>query len=135
MGKFYHYTNKEGYKAIKKSKMIKKSKLKGADAVFGEGVYLTSLSPKNRTKGGIAENNYDGGEKPMLEAGRVNFWFEFEIAEKKLKKAPGGRDVWLLKGSSLKFDDFPMTNDGKFENFREKDPVPEEDVSSLEVFA
>ena len=52
-----------------------------------------------------------------------------------MKKARGGRDVWLLKGSSLKFKDFPPTRDGKFENFREKDPVPEEDVSSLEVFA
>ena len=62
MGKFYHYTNKEGYKAIKKSKKIKKSKTEGVNAVFGYGVYLTSLSPQDRTNRGIANNNYDGSK-------------------------------------------------------------------------
>ena len=134
MGKFYHYTNEEGYEAIKKSKKIKKSKLNGPDAVFGKGVYLTSLSPQDRTKGGIAKNNYDGGEKPMLEAGRVNYWFEFNIEdETKLTRCedPDKRNIWLLK-DDLKF---PISNHGKFEDFKEEDPVPAEDISSLEVFS
>ena len=118
MGRFYHYTDEKGYKAILKSRKIKKSKMKVGDAVYGTGVYLTRLSPQDRTKGGIARNNYghDSLEKARLKDGRVDYWFEFDIDEARLENVSGERDIWLLMNSSLKFDDFLMTNHGKFEN-------------------
>ena len=48
--KVYHYTNKEGADGIKASKRIKKSRRKIRDAFFGDGVYLTSLTPDKSTK-------------------------------------------------------------------------------------
>ena len=118
MGRFYHYTDEKGYKSILNSRKIKKSRMQVGDAIFGEGVYLTSLSPQDRTKGGIARNNYghDRLEKARLKQGRVDYWSEFDIDEARLVEAPGERDVWLLMNLSLKFDDFFMTSHGKFEN-------------------
>ena len=132
MGKFYHYTNQEGYEAIRKSKKIKKSKTEGVDAVFGYGVYLTSLSPQDRTNRGIANNNYDGSKdkfaRRMLREGRINYWFEFDIPKKMLENCqdldPNKRDIWLLKDYDLDFNRFSMTDCGEFEDFgKEEDPI------------
>ena len=55
--RLYHYTDKKGYKAILKTRMVKMST--GRDAICGPGVYLTSLPPNGFvTKLEIAENNY-----------------------------------------------------------------------------
>ena len=64
----------------------------------------------------------------MLEAGRVNIEDETKLTR---CEDPDKRNIWLLK-DDLKF---PISNHGKFEDFKEEDPVPAEDISSLEVFS
>ena len=61
MGKItlYHYTNRDGYDAIRRTKKILKSEGPG-DAAFGNGVYLTDMSPFAGSKATIAKGNYDG---------------------------------------------------------------------------
>jgi len=54
----YHYTDKESYEKIKKSGRIMKSTEKES-TVFGEGTYVTQMSPLKNTKWAIVENNYD----------------------------------------------------------------------------
>nr|KAG5686757.1 hypothetical protein BaRGS_011873 [Batillaria attramentaria] len=54
---FYHYTTEEGAEAIKRTGVIKQSKLGGPDGAFGSGVYGTTLSPLVGLKE-IAKNNW-----------------------------------------------------------------------------
>ena len=116
MGRFYHYTDKQGYDAIKNSKKIRKSKLSGVDAIFGSGVYLTSLAPEDVfTKGRIAVNNWDGAAQGAVDSGRADFYFEFNIPETSLVKCPDKRDIWLLKDRDLEFDKFSMVDCDFFE--------------------
>jgi len=55
---YYHYTNQAGAKGIAKSRVINKSTQERGDAVFGDGAYVTKLTP-DRSKREIVENNYD----------------------------------------------------------------------------
>lgn len=62
----YHYTTKQGKKAIINSRLIKESRKapgKG-DATFGNGVYLTSLDP-TCGKVQLYLNNFDGAVSKM----------------------------------------------------------------------
>merc|ERR1719369_1170477 len=122
MVKVYHYTDKAGYDAIRKTKKVLKSEKSKGDALIGDGVYLTSLSPKGRSKILIAQNNYDGNQYKFAtnqEAdGKVDYWFEFEIPESKLSKYPGKkRDIWLYPGQDLSFADYSPTAHGDFNSF------------------
>ena len=62
--KLAHYTTEAGAKAIKESGVIKSSTDTGVhrDAVFGRGVYLTTLSP-DTPRCQIVENNWDNDTK------------------------------------------------------------------------
>merc|ERR1719260_662826 len=91
MVKVYHYTDKAGYDAIRKTKKVLKSEMIKGDAVCGDGVYLTSLSPKGRSK--------------------------IIIPESKLIKEPLKRDVWRYPDQDLSFVDFPPTAQGDFNSF------------------
>jgi len=55
---YYHYTNEAGAKGIAKSGVINKSTQVRGDAVFGDGAYVTKLTP-DTPKSKIVENNYD----------------------------------------------------------------------------
>ena len=72
-------------------------------AAFGDGVYLTSLSPENRTKMELAKNNYDGLAVKQEEAGRIDYWFEFNLPVEVVSECSTVRDVWLYPGSNLHF--------------------------------
>merc|ERR1711872_639001 len=121
MVKLYHYTDKAGYDAIRKTKKILKSSVGKGDAVMGSGVYLTSLSPQGRSKIVIAKNNYDGNQylfaNQQNSDGKVDYWFEFDIPESKLSKYPGKRDIWLYKDQDLSFADHSPTGQGDFNSF------------------
>lgn len=54
----YHYTNKEGYDGIVRSGAIRPSVVKHGDALYGEGVYCTSLPPRTPFYE-VLMNNYD----------------------------------------------------------------------------
>jgi len=59
---YYHYTDPESGLSIINSRVIKKSTKKAKrrdDARYGEGVYLTKMSP-SASRYEIAFNNYDG---------------------------------------------------------------------------
>ena len=72
-------------------------------AAFGDGVYLTSLSPENRTKMELAKNNYDGLAVKQEEAGRIDYWFEFNLPVEVVSECSTVRDVWLYPGRNLHF--------------------------------
>ena len=72
---YYHYTNQKGATAIGISRKIKMSRRRHNDAMHGEGVYFTTLGPKN-DKTMLARNNWDGGKnrphwKWALDANKV----------------------------------------------------------------
>lgn len=46
MTTYYHYTNKEGYQGILASHEIRPSFKSQGDANFGDGVYLTTIAPR-----------------------------------------------------------------------------------------
>ena len=57
----YHYTTEDAAKSIKDSKVIYKSTRSRRDAIHGDGVYLTSISP-DKSKSVIIRNNWDDGK-------------------------------------------------------------------------
>ena len=115
----FHYTDKHSYKLIKKSGKIKKSEDINTDAILGEGVYLTSLTPEEG-KVDIARNNYDGGSGfqlalSQLEKGKVDYYFVFLMPDEEVISGTK-RDVWLYPDEDLILDEF-VTFYGKFENY------------------
>ena len=54
----YHYTTKDGKDGIAQGRVIYQSTDQIKDCLLGEGVYLTSLSPRSHSKEDIARNNY-----------------------------------------------------------------------------
>ncbi len=63
MSFLYHYTDKYGAEAIRASMTLRESKLKIGDAVFGEGVYFTKMSPQHHSKVDIVMNNWGADRK------------------------------------------------------------------------
>jgi hypothetical protein len=107
----YHYTDKNGALGIAKSKRINSSKNTTTDAVYGKGVYLTSMSPTAGKKN-ILKNNYDDAiDSTKIELTKVKYYFRFDSTElsgvKKISDTK--RDVWLyskdidLKSVSYEF--------------------------------
>ena len=117
----YHYTDKAGYQAIQKTEKILMSSAAGGDAIAGDGVYLTSLSPRNRSKMMISKNNYDGTQNMFAERqeqdGKVDYWFEFNLPESAVSKYPTKRDIWLYPAQDLLFSDYRPTNHGDFNSY------------------
>lgn len=105
MVRLYHYTNTEGKIAIETSGIIKKSQRSKHrdDAMYGTGVYLTSLGPENSTSV-IVGNNYDGNVIPYDMKRNTEWYFAFDTSEADLQdveQVGTKRDVWLLRGRDL----------------------------------
>ncbi|XP_046344560.2 uncharacterized protein LOC124125321 [Haliotis rufescens] len=102
---FYHYTNKAGKDAIVRQKRIRASD--GAkDAVFGRGVYGTTLSPSSGLKK-IIYNNWDGRVDPtkgMLV--RAAWAIKVELPKTDVKEAGSERDILIYTGGDLQLDDY-----------------------------
>ena len=47
---YWHYTSNNGAKAIMESGELRPSQQAVGDAVYGDGVYATKMSPKSKTK-------------------------------------------------------------------------------------
>ena len=71
------------------------------------------------TKSQIGRNNYDGVYGQMMEKGKLDYWLEFKIPRGDVVDCSGrlGRDVFLLEGSDLRFDEYPPTDSGDFDSF------------------
>uniref|UniRef100_A0A7M5XEZ5 Tox-ART-HYD1 domain-containing protein n=1 Tax=Clytia hemisphaerica TaxID=252671 RepID=A0A7M5XEZ5_9CNID len=98
----YHYTDKSSALSILQSKYMYGSS-QSFDAVFGEGVYFTSLSPESGKKK-IAENNWDDGEKGVYEMifnGRVDYCIKvvFPSNDRRVSRCnTTQRNIYLYKG-------------------------------------
>ena len=97
-----------------KSQMIQMSIDGRQDATFGEGVYLTSLPPNGSyTQVQIAKNNYDRTYQYNME--KTKFCFGFAIPEGEVKNcSKNGRDVWLLEGKHLYFEEYRLLHVGEY---------------------
>ena len=99
----YHYTNIEGRLGIAQTGCINPSG-GGRDAVFGEGVYLTSIPP-TESKIKIVANNWGSQQEQQLikvvKEGRVDFVVEIQIPTHLVTKCQtsDGRDIYLYKGT------------------------------------
>lgn len=97
---YYHYTDQSGVKGISKSKEIKASTDTTNDAVYGPGVYLTSMDPRNDPKE-IIRNNYDDGpsvvNNPKM-AAKVENVVAVKLDSNEVQKVSNDRDVYLYKG-------------------------------------
>ena len=125
----YHYSDKDGYNAILKEKNILKSEYFKGDAIFGEGVYLTSLSPEGHDKEEILKNNY--GRVTSSVENKADYVFEFEIPMSKVTKATNTeRDVFLYPDKDLKFSDHPPIRHGRFEIPRREGDGERENMGS-----
>lgn len=103
----YHYTNRTGYEKISEEHKIKGSTDRSRDVAFGEGIYLTSLNPKDNDKPWIAENNWDGGWKQKYRDGFTDYFFKILIPSNdgRLSDKSGiDRNIYLYKADWLYLD-------------------------------
>ena len=101
MGRLYHYTSAEAHDQIRAGGVIKQSQNSERDCCYGDGVYLTTIDPHHFAKEDIAKNNYGGGWRARLAAGKLDYYVELEIpySDLKLQKCEAdGRDVFLYSG-------------------------------------
>ena len=106
--KLYHYTDVSGAAEIERTKVIRCSRRgQQRDGIFGEGVYLTSLNPRDHDKEEIAKNNWNEGWRGKLD--KTDYYIEIEISpsDRDLSKVDSGdgRDVYIYK-SDIHLDDF-----------------------------
>ena len=106
--KLYHYTDASGHATIRRTKVIRCSRRgQQVDGIFGEGVYLTSLNPKDHDKEEIAKNNWNNGWNGNLD--KTDYYFEIDIppSDRNLRpvNSPDGRDVYVFE-ADLDLDDF-----------------------------
>ncbi|CAH3151131.1 unnamed protein product [Porites lobata] len=89
-----------GAAGIEESGMIKESTDTKNDAIFGPGVYLTSMSPSNSTEK-IILNNYDDRvgivDRPTVRA-KVQYAVEVQVDSNEVEKVSDDRDVYLYSG-------------------------------------
>ena len=92
----YHYTDYKRTLNIIKEQMIRASELKSSDAVFGSGVYLTSMGEKH-TIDEIAYNNWDHSSPIEQTREKVKFFFKIHSSDLPgvRKVSDNTRDVWL----------------------------------------
>ena len=105
--KLYHYTDAKGWAEIERTHVIRCSRGDQRDGIFGDGVYLTSLNPKDPDKEDIARNNWNNGWEGNL--GKTEYYIEIEIppSDGNLKKinSRDGRDVYVYE-TDLYLDDY-----------------------------
>ncbi|KAK7461619.1 hypothetical protein BaRGS_00038626 [Batillaria attramentaria] len=124
---FYHYTTEEGAEAIKRTGVIKQSKLGGPDGAFGSAderllhnrfpfaivkgqqvkrqvksprVYGTTLSPLVGLKE-IAKNNWGHLWLKNAEEGKLEYAIYIMIPKNELIKAPSKRKIYIHKGDII----------------------------------
>mmetsp|Transcript_2024 Transcript_2024/g.4925 ORF Transcript_2024/g.4925 Transcript_2024/m.4925 type:complete len:300 (-) Transcript_2024:1966-2865(-) len=78
--KLFHYTNKEGYEAIRREGFIRPSN----SAMYGRGVYLTDLDPHQNEKGVIARKLYWTGGPSRVRTGHLDYRIEVEIPQSEI---------------------------------------------------
>ena len=93
---FYHYTSKRAAKLIIYEGKISPSLKANRDAIHGEGVYLTTLDPK-QGKQTIKNNNWDGVAAIKTETD-IEVIFEIQIPSSKVVRANNTRDIQVYKG-------------------------------------
>ncbi|CAH1773185.1 unnamed protein product [Owenia fusiformis] len=104
--KVYHYTSEAGIKGIKSSMKIKQSTDKKKDAMLGEGVYFTTMTPRQHSKEEIIRNNWDGAVMAM-HTNRLDWAIELDIPRSRLmKNESDGRDIFAFPGD-VNLNDFP----------------------------
>jgi len=105
---FYHYTDEEGAQNIVRSGrvMVTLSVTAGGDAAYGNGVYLTKMSP-TFTKEEIAMNNWMQTTPQFIR--KTNNYFVFDIPDSDVEDKTGeGRNIFLLgKKNDLLLTKYP----------------------------
>ncbi|CAG7717035.1 unnamed protein product [Allacma fusca] len=102
----YHYTTTSNAIKIENSGVIYQSKSPTKNAAYGKGVYLTSLSPSNKTDT-IALNNHTstqlGEQQRKKNAKKAEVAFEFdseEIGATQIRSTRG-RDIWVVHDKDI----------------------------------
>ena len=83
----YHYTDKDGAKGIASSGKIWQSEFP-KDAVYGNGTYLTDMSPNKYSKQQIAKNLWDGSSnqvKQVIQSGKTDYVIPVKIPQNQVK--------------------------------------------------
>ena len=70
------------------------------DGRFGDGVYLTSMSPDEYTKKQILRNCFDGMRRGRASVGYY-FEFQFPDGHSSVACVGGNRDIWIYKGDEI----------------------------------
>jgi hypothetical protein len=97
MSHLYHYTSEEGLRGIQRDGVIRSSSDTTRDAILGEGVYLTTLSPATEDTA-LVKNNWDGN-KQFQSSKQENVSHCIQFSKKDLpsaQKSGGSRDVWVV---------------------------------------
>lgn len=96
--KLYHYTDKQGKDAILQSRYIRMSDIRAGDAVLGNGVYLTSMSPFDHSKSSIAKNNWLDPSR----TDKTEYVFEVKVSPSNLQKNDADdRDIYVFQLENL----------------------------------
>jgi len=98
---FYHYTNYDCAKNIFLNGKILPSRRINNDAVHGEGVYLTTLDPRNG-KDVVGKNNWDGIARNNDH--KMECYFEILIPSSKVTRAKERRDIQVFQGELVLSD-------------------------------
>ena len=123
---FYHYTTRDAAWNILREGKIVPSVAANGDAVHGDGVYLTTLDPR-QGEAAIKNNNWDGAAAVVGK--KIEVYFEILMPYDKVIMANDRRDIqvhkkplnlsdykWNLKnwdGDLLVAQNFMITSDGK----------------------
>ena len=105
--KLYHYTDKQGYIGMKRSKRINKTRASSRHAKYGAGVYFTRLKPKVGIMK-IARNNYTESCEAMMRNGRVDYYVEvvFDERDVELVEDDFHRNIYLYRGRDVDLNEF-----------------------------
>ena len=90
----YHSTNLASLQLILNSdKLLMSSRARSGDAVFGDGVYMTQLSPQTHVWEDIGRNNWAGAWAGDVSVMKYALCFDAHGLCKRMDA--GGRDIWL----------------------------------------
>ena len=110
---FYYYTDDEGSKNIIRSgKILASLTFSGTDAAYGNGVYLTKLSPETSSKNKIAMNNWLNTRDDTMR--KMKNYFILNIPKKDIKNVnETGRNVFMFGyGNDLQLHKYPWVLKG-----------------------
>ena len=99
---FYHYTTQDAALDILREGAILPSVASNGDAVHGDGVYLTTLDPR-QGEDTIKNNNWDGAAAGAEK--KIEVYFEILIPYDKVSMADDMRDIQVYQ-KPLKLNDF-----------------------------